>query len=194
MHRKLESWAQQYTVLLSSGLEEQRRRFEARLVELHAAYAPPAAVAAEGGGGEGKGGGGGKKKKGAGAGPTAGAGAARVALTGEQVCRVGFGGADVCVCIWGWHTCVLDLTDRFEPLALHEPTGGGGAEAGAAPAGAPLPGGARAAQEGGWVDLLVMVTAQVGRGSSRVCALKNRCGSQRHICLCTRPYTHTPKQ
>jgi hypothetical protein len=40
MHRKLESWAQQYTVLLSSGLEEQRRRFEARLAELHAAYAP----------------------------------------------------------------------------------------------------------------------------------------------------------
>jgi BRCA1-associated protein len=34
MHRKLESWAQQYTVLLSSGLEDQRQHFEARLQEL----------------------------------------------------------------------------------------------------------------------------------------------------------------
>ena len=102
----------------SLGLEEQRRRFEARLAELHAAYAPPAAEGGVGGG-EGKGGaGGGKKKKGTGTG--AGVGAARMALTGEQVRaggRRGVGCGWMCVGVWMhvyvWgHIHALDLTDR----------------------------------------------------------------------------------
>jgi len=40
VHRKLESWAEQYTVLLSSGLEEQRQRFEGRLAALRASFPP----------------------------------------------------------------------------------------------------------------------------------------------------------
>ena len=40
VHRKLESWAEQYTVLLSSGLEEQRQRFEQRLAALRASFPP----------------------------------------------------------------------------------------------------------------------------------------------------------
>ena len=41
MHRKLESWAEQYTVLVSAGLEEQRQRFEERLAALRASFPPP---------------------------------------------------------------------------------------------------------------------------------------------------------
>ena len=46
MHRKLESWAQQYTALLSSGLEDQRQHFEQRLLELRASY-PTATMTGE---------------------------------------------------------------------------------------------------------------------------------------------------
>jgi len=40
VHRKLESWAEQYTVLVSAGLEEQRQRFEERLAALRASFPP----------------------------------------------------------------------------------------------------------------------------------------------------------
>ncbi len=100
MHRKLESWAQQYTVLLSSGLEEQRRQFEARLAELQAAYAPPAP--AETGAGRGGGRGAGRKK--------AAAAAAVAALTGEQVWRWD----------WWWVGRRVDASHLMTPsVSLH---------------------------------------------------------------------------
>lgn len=152
MHRKLESWAQQYTVLLSSGLEEQRRRFEDRLAGLHAAYAPPAPAPPEG-----EGGGGGKGKKAA----KAAAAAARTALTGEQV-RVWkhstWRGEGVCaVCgVVGWggvHSSSVGLHSLNpsdpRPVTTNQiKSGGGGPEAGAAAARAPVSCGAGAIAKG----------------------------------------------
>lgn len=40
VHRKLENWAEQYTVLLSTGLQEQQTRFDARLAALRTAFSP----------------------------------------------------------------------------------------------------------------------------------------------------------
>lgn len=47
VHRKLESWALQYSLMLSSGLEEQRLLFERRLLELRAAQQHEKSTAAK---------------------------------------------------------------------------------------------------------------------------------------------------
>jgi hypothetical protein len=47
MHRKLESWALQYSLMLSSGLEEQRLAFERRLLELRTAQQHEQSTAAK---------------------------------------------------------------------------------------------------------------------------------------------------